>query len=63
MVAENLKPCPFCGNKKPKVDASHFGLNTQYVVACSVYGGGCGASTTLFKNKEDAIKAWNRRIE
>jgi hypothetical protein len=71
-MMEKLKPCPFCGQIKPVRVFSDFELEHnqdgdpfQYTVVCdaSTIGGlcGCGGQCGFEKNKEKAIKAWNRR--
>ena len=63
-----LKNCPFCGGdaekrylKRKKLFVSmRFPYNTHYVcVRCKV----CGATSRLHVAIEDAIEAWNRRID
>lgn len=71
-----LKPCPFCGGTKLFVgtiadcemqDSDHpdYKYNSQaYIVCCSCFNGGCGASTGGGnKTEAAAIEAWNRRAD
>lgn len=51
---EELKPCPFCGNKNIRIWG---GENTFPYVECS----NCIASTASELTREEAIKNWNRR--
>ena len=62
-----LKPCPFCGGqagekyiKRKKFFAKLvFPYSTHFVfIRC----GGCEASTSMQWTREDAINAWNRRV-
>ena len=52
MVTE-LKTCPFCGG-----EAEILGIQCIWVHCTS-----CLAETLSFDSEEEAIKAWNRRIE
>lgn len=48
-----LKPCPFCG-RKPRIESCE---NFGYFVICK-----CGIEqSTLYAQKCDAVKRWNRR--
>lgn len=54
MTDHKLKPCPFCGD-----EAATQSFYKNHCVYCS----GCGASTLrYYPTKEDAIEAWNRRV-
>ena len=50
---EELKKCPFCGGEAI--------LEGTYMfdVICTK----CGVRTSWYKTKEEAIEAWNRRVE
>lgn len=50
-----LKPCPFCGGEA-RVNA--YGFN-QYSVECKI----CWAETPRKSGIENAIEAWNRRVD
>jgi len=52
---EQLKPCPFCGCKKPMV-LDNTGWNDTYI-ECRT----CGVSTSEYKNRKEAIVNWNSR--
>lgn len=56
MLNDGIKSCPFCGGISEAV--YDFINDKGYVVACNE----CGTSTTYFKNREDAIDAWNNRV-
>jgi Lar family restriction alleviation protein len=60
MMATELKPCPFCGGK-PFVSARlpYFGETLTVAVVCE----DCNAASKHKVNEEDAIEAWNRRVE
>ena len=53
---ENLKHCPFC--KSNDVEVQTFWASVKlWLVQCY----GCGCNTAVFRSKEEAIEAWNRR--
>ena len=61
-----LKPCPFCGAREDDVDEPlHVWwcqeLDGEYQVECER----CGANTGLRNRyiREEAIEAWNRRVD
>lgn len=55
-LAEELKPCPFCGRTHIilRRESKHTSLYSCYCAAC-------GATTGLCVSREHAIKSWNRR--
>ena len=54
---DKLKPCPFCGNKKPKMEEMYGGCHQ---IIC--YDLTCLA--TMRNHKEsDLIASWNRRAK
>ena len=58
-MSEQLKPCPFCGGKVKMVNGI---IARTIVFICEK----CGADVMFFgaeKNKDKAVKAWNRRVE
>lgn len=70
---ENLKQCPFCGNKNifcgtdleieyldEDEDAAAYATG-QYAVVCDAQAGGCGATAGYGNTKEIVIQKWNRR--
>lgn len=50
---EELKKCPFCGGEAKIVGYSLFWIVCEE----------CLTETAGFATKEEAIKAWNRRVE
>ena len=52
---DKLKPCPFCGGEAI-IDGCD---ETLWIVICKE----CNASIGYKETKEEAIEAWNRRIE
>lgn len=72
-MGNKLKPCPFCGCKEIMIancieleDCEKFeGCDEEvYLTAvCNFNKGGCGASGGYRRTKEEAIEAWNRRVE
>lgn len=52
----DLKPCPFCGKNKAKIDYPYF-PDTYCWVRCYE----CYCATPPFKTPEEAVEAWNRR--
>lgn len=62
---EQLKPCPFCGADVESgvhidvvVSFNELKDDTHYGVICE----NCGARIGCFKILEEAVEAWNRRI-
>ena len=53
---KELKPCPFCGHKKPRVEGP-YASNDQYWIGCHK----CFAGTMYHDTEIEAIEAWNRR--
>lgn len=54
-MSDKLKPCPFCGGT-PIVSGCD---DTLWIVICKE----CNASIGYKETKEEAIEAWNKRIE
>lgn len=54
-----LKPCPFCGGEARIRDFTMVDLEPEIDVFCI----NCGAQTFVYETKDDAIEAWNRRVE
>lgn len=55
-LAEQLKPCPFCGRTHIilRRESKHTSLYSCYYAAC-------GATTGLCVSRENAVERWNRR--
>ena len=64
-MIEKIKECPFCGADVPVVQLikEKNGNNWQYQIICNYNLGGCGASSCYEKEPEEAVKAWNRRVD
>lgn len=57
---ENLKPCPFCGSKQVEVRQ----IKDGWSIGCATTNCLCQWwFTRQFTDKEQAIKAWNRRAD
>lgn len=55
---EKPKPCPICGREPELIKVDPF---CEYYIACpSIY---CIEQRHIYRNKQSAIKAWNRRYE
>ena len=54
---DSIKPCPFCGGKA--ILDWYIFPKYEYVIRCNVCSLEFGRY--LGRNKEEAIKAWNRR--
>ncbi len=51
-----LKPCPFCGAKKPNIEYDE--KFKRYSVRCCI----CAATMrTTSQKRQDTVDAWNRR--
>lgn len=51
-MSEKLKPCPFCGGT-----AAIQGITIVWVKCLK-----CGVETAGYRDEEDAIDVWNRRV-
>lgn len=49
------KSCPFCGGENVKI---HIGYNHSYVMCED-----CQIKTRRYKCIDDAVNAWNKRVE
>ena len=64
-----LKPCPFCNNKKISVvvDSAEYSLglidetDVHFKVICSTTSCGCGASSGWCNTEQEAVESWNTR--
>lgn len=58
-MSENLTFCPCCGNEDIRTMEKYYQAWTPlYYVACT----SCGMRTSEFREKEEAIKRWNKRV-
>lgn len=60
-----LKPCPFCGGEG-RLCAGKWDFEIDQPVPGSGYGVECAeclSQTDTYNNTDEAIEAWNRRIE
>jgi len=59
-----LKPCPFCGEKPELLpsEALNAKWHNQFTVCCSINANGCGSTSRYADSKQEAIKAWNKRV-
>lgn len=55
-----LKPCPFCGGKPRVQEHRYVGYASTFGVVCLDC---CCETRPFFDTEEEAIKAWNRRVE
>ena len=53
---EQIKPCPFCGSDKCRVEQNVFD-DLKYCVHCP----SCGAESSDYEHPGSAVKAWNMR--
>lgn len=57
-----IKPCPCCGAEARFGEYQEYdseGFNKLYLVKCSR----CGMSTEYYANHDEALEAWNDRVE
>ena len=60
-TTEKLLPCSHCDSVAILRETENRWGDTCYVVKCS-NGEDCGIETMMFRNKHEAIGAWNRRV-
>lgn len=62
---DKLKPCPFCGNKDVTLMTRRGkdGWRDRFFVLCDYNDGGCGASGGWYHYPDEAVEAWNRRVQ
>ena len=58
-MGEELKECPFCGEKASIQDCSYFGSTPMWSAMCD--NPKCFAYTEAFKTKKEAVECWNNR--
>ena len=56
---EKPDSCPFCGSDKCEVKMWYGYIESLNHVLCY----GCGTSSAIFRTKEEAVAAWNRRSD
>lgn len=54
-----LKPCPFCGGEGCVQEHVFSGYTSTFGVVCLDC---CCETRQFYDSKEDAIEAWNRRV-
>ena len=58
-MSENLTFCPCCGNEDVRIMEKYYQSWTPlYYAVCT----SCGMRTSEFREKEEAIKRWNKRV-
>ena len=58
-MTEELKPCPFCGEKTElEIDDPFEFIAEDFFVFCNK----CSTTGPLGETKDEAIAAWNRRV-
>jgi Lar family restriction alleviation protein len=57
MTETELKPCPFCGNKKVWPDQSSINNNWVFIACFN-----CDTCGPMRRNLNEAKKAWNTRL-
>ena len=55
-IKHKLKPCPFCGGKAKLFEDKDYQI---YSATCTE----CDAGTNAYGIEQDAIEAWNRRVQ
>lgn len=69
MPDERLKSCPFCGSSTaPYVtrywdEGRHDYREFEWQVICNFNKGGCGSSSGVCCDEQEAIDLWNRRAQ
>ena len=60
-----IKPCPFCGREPKLMEEAICYKDCGYTVMRYVkcIGLDCGIRTDAFKDKKEAIRIWNARVE
>ena len=57
-MENKLKPCPFCGGEA-KMMTTYIGEMREYNVTCRM----CSCILISFTTEQEAINAWNMRVE
>jgi len=62
-MSDKLKYCPFCGDELVKVkfdeDEPHYLMMGIVFIECQ----NCGAKSGHYHREEEAIAAWNKRVD
>ena len=61
-----LKQCPFCGGEADIHECADFDsdmLKVVYGGMCGVHCTKCNIATLPYPREQEAIEAWNRRVE
>lgn len=59
-----LKPCPFCGDTYIQIYATNNHSRGHFAIGCNTVNCvGLHCESKLYKTKEEAVEAWNRRAE
>lgn len=58
-MPEQLKPCPFCGNKDYFLSGGNDPRGGDYSIICS--NKTCRSSSGKFSHYDECLAAWNRR--
>ena len=61
-LADNLKPCPFCGGIAEMIVKKHIPTGYEYTPRC-MKTACAGRLTKKWLDEYDAYIAWNRRVD
>ena len=61
-MANELKPCPFCGSKAQRGIVTHSYGHKMYYIECSNRGCLISPTTIAYATKGADARAWNRRV-
>lgn len=59
-MTENLLPCPFCGGEGCIQEHVFVGYTSTFGVVCLDC---CAETRQFFNTKDEAVAAWNRRVD
>lgn len=67
LMAKRIRVCPFCGHwavlGNNESDEDYNAYFPYFQVVCDFNKGGCGASGGFRKTIDEAIDAWNERVD